>query len=176
MSKKSKNKKKKNSRRSRRKKQLKQVANTKMTLGPATFTGTALLPSNPYGYITVSGTCAGLSKKESRELQRLKDEREALIKNKQREKFKALPSDVRQQLVNEINITKMVNDIKETTIEKSERECELEGRDFPGFLSLGSGLWFSNPSILSTLREIFTEDEMVQMHNNIEAEKILLED
>jgi len=152
MSKKPKKKKKKNSRRNRRNKKLKQVATNVGVVFAASPAG-VITVGNPVGPYSM-----GLSKQEEKELEHLADERNRLIKEKQREKFKALPSEVRQQLIYEIEINKLVTDIEETNIEKTQRHQELENRHLPSLFGLGPTVWFGSPGILNRLRNAFKDE------------------
>jgi len=143
-----------------------------------------ILVSDGTGQISIGGTAitigGGITPDELKELEHLRKEHEDAIKDKQRELFSKLPEDVRQEVVDTIRIRRLVKEIEEIEdkLPKKARLAELENRNLTlsGAVCTGVSWYPSHDDIADKLIKIFGEEEIIDMHNNIEAEKALLGD
>jgi len=127
---------------------------------------------------TVSNTTfpIALTPNEQEELDALQKERVRETKEIQCKKFKMLSPHLREHIINWIQVEKLVNDIANTTVEKSIREAELTSKQFPIEYFTIDNTWLSVGVIpLNKLRNIFSDEEIIAMHNDVEAERALLE-
>lgn len=119
----------------------------------------------------------GLDEDEQKELDELRKQREEDIKQKRLSVFKALPQSLRQKIVDEILIGRAINEMHETNVDKSERQVELECAGLPhNYLVITDPWGMSFPRRYSDVLKWFTEDEIINAHNDACAEEVLLGD
>jgi hypothetical protein len=129
--------------------------------------------------LTITGAgYSCLSPEQREELEKIQKQRAIEIKQLQREKFKQLPHLLREQVVQDIEFRRLITDIENTEddVPKSTRQVELENMQNPCFFGSSAMYLGGARSITDRLLTIFNGDEIIEMHNDIEAEKALLED
>lgn len=131
-----------------------------------------------------------LTKEEEDELYSLTSERERKTKIAQRNLFMKLQIHIRQQIIDELQNHQALEELTSIgyNIPMSDRERELQQKQafHRGFTTSHDHHWYQYPDngrihqslspLANALQSIFTLEEMMEMHNEATAHKILLGD
>jgi len=125
--------------------------------------------------ITTTGT-SGLTTEEYSELHELRHEHENKIKDERLRLFKELPSKLRQKIVDKVILNKLIRDMRNVTVEKNERHKELSNRANPAYIIGDHTVSWDASAFRDNINELlkwFTEEELINAHNDACAEEIL---